>query len=49
MPFRKPLLGGFGCADGIWVGSGVSEVQEPFVTTVAGNRSGHSVRYAESR
>jgi hypothetical protein len=31
---RNPLLLGFGCPDGFWVGWGVSEVQAAFVTTV---------------
>jgi hypothetical protein len=34
-PFRKPLLLGFGCPEGIWVGSGVSEVLRAFWTTPA--------------
>jgi hypothetical protein len=35
MPFRKPILLGFGCWDGLWVGWGVSEVQAAFVTSLA--------------
>jgi hypothetical protein len=35
MPFRKPLLQGFGCPGGVWVGSGVSQVQAAFVTSLA--------------
>ena len=35
MPFWKPILLAFGCREGVWVGSGVSEVQAAFVTTVA--------------
>jgi hypothetical protein len=35
MPFRTPLLLGFGCPDGVWVGWGVSEVRAAFVTTLA--------------
>ena len=34
-PYGKPLLLGFGCREGVWVGSGVSEVQAAFVTTLA--------------
>jgi hypothetical protein len=35
VPIRNPLLLGFGCPEGIWVGSGVSQVKNPFVTTPA--------------
>src|SRR5271169_1608342 len=34
-PFGKAILLGFGCPDGVRVGSGVSEVQEAFVATIA--------------
>ena len=37
MPFRKPILRGFGCPKGVQVGSGFSEVQAAFVTSLAGN------------
>jgi hypothetical protein len=35
MPFREPVLLGFGCPDGVWVGLGVSQVLAAFVTTLA--------------
>jgi hypothetical protein len=35
MPFRKPLLLGFGCPEGVRVGLGVSEVLAAFVTSPA--------------
>jgi hypothetical protein len=34
--FRKPILRGLGCPDGVWVGSSVSEVLAAFVASLAG-------------
>ena len=39
MSFRKPLLRGFSCREGVWGGSGVSEVLTAFVTSLAGTSS----------
>jgi hypothetical protein len=41
---RKSLLLRFGCPEGVWVGSGVSEVQGAFVTTPATVYGSHDDR-----
>ena len=42
--WRKPPLLGFACPEGVWVGSGVSWVQEPFVATPATMYGNHDDR-----
>jgi hypothetical protein len=44
MPFRETLLLGFGYREGVRVGSGVSEVQAAFVTTLAAMYLNHADR-----
>jgi hypothetical protein len=46
-PCWKPILLAFGCPDGVWVGSGVSEVLAAFVTSLnrdVGWRCGRQMR-----
>jgi hypothetical protein len=52
MPFRKTVLLGFARPEGVWVGSGVSEVLTAFMTTPAtvyGNDDDRASRFQRGR
>ena len=45
---RNPICRGFGCPDGVWVGSGALEAQEPFVAKYKPPQGKHGDRILRS-